>query len=103
MEDISIGVKGVTDTGLSHLKNMAHLKRLGLGSSITDLGLTHLAALKDLKDLGIQETHVTDVGLKHLAILSKLKRLVIAKDAKVTDAGIAELKQAIPGLKIDRW
>jgi hypothetical protein len=44
---------------------------------------------------------MTDAGLKELKGLKKLKYLSLAR-AQVTDAGINELKAALPGLNVDQ-
>jgi hypothetical protein len=45
---------------------------------------------------------VTDVGLKELAALTRLKSLSLFECKGVTDAGVAELRKALPDCKITR-
>jgi len=44
---------------------------------------------------------VTDAGLKELGVLKGLRALVLF-DTKVTDAGVADFKRALPDCKIVR-
>ena len=46
-------------------------------------------------------TNITDAGLRHLQGLINLKRLHLL-DTQVTDAGVAELQQALPKGKIKK-
>ena len=45
-------------------------------------------------------TRMTDAGLVHLKGLENLQRLDVPR--KITDAGIAELKQALPNCKLEK-
>ncbi|HVS37946.1 MAG TPA: hypothetical protein VMS17_20470 [Gemmataceae bacterium] len=69
---------------------------------MTDAGLKELAGLKQLQALYIGDTAVTDAGLKELAALKQLKRLDLVHCKGVTDAGVAELKKALPGADIEK-
>jgi hypothetical protein len=66
---------------------------------VTDGGLKHLAGLKELRSLGLNGTQVTDPGLKELAGLKQLISLELF-NTKVTDKGKADLKKALPKLRI---
>ena len=69
------------------------------GPKVTDAGLKHLAGLKQLRALTLGGTKVTDKGLKHLAGLKQLRELILS-GTKVTGKGKADLKKALPKLKI---
>ena len=89
----------VAGDGLKHLKKLVNLRELHLGSTdVPDAALEHLAGLAELQILDLDQTNVTDAGLRYLKGLINLKELKVP-DA-VTEAGLDELKRAIPGLKI---
>jgi hypothetical protein len=44
--------------------------------------------------------HITDAGLRHLRRLTRLKILVLYGCDSITDAGIAEFKNALPGCEV---
>ncbi|HIF30617.1 MAG TPA: hypothetical protein EYG57_06500 [Planctomycetes bacterium] len=60
------------------------------------MGLTNLTVLHLYGN-----KKITDAGLVHLQGLKKLMSLYLG-ETKVTDAGVAELKKALPGCRIDR-
>ena len=68
-------------------------------SRVTDAELKHLAGLQQLKALDLIGTKVTDAGLKHLVGLKQLQVLIL-DGTKVTAKGKADLKKALPNLKI---
>ena len=74
-----------------------------LGRGVSDADLTHLRKLVGLKVLHIESSEITDAGVKSLAGLTKLTKLILSRHAKVTEAGITDLKEAIPNLDIERW
>jgi hypothetical protein len=45
---------------------------------------------------------ITDAGLKELAALSHLRTLDLTDCTGVTDEGVADLKKALPGLRVER-
>lgn len=62
----------------------------------------HLEVWKDsLTRLDFSGTSITDNGLKRLHALKKLKQLKLT-NTKVTELGVKELKQHLPGLEVDR-
>ena len=92
----------VTDAGLAHLKGLPQLQTLDLGlhAQVTDAGLKHLKGLTQLQTLKLDFCpQVTDAGLEHLKGLIQLKRLNLM-GTKVTDAGVSELKKALPNVEI---
>ncbi|MCI0639770.1 MAG: hypothetical protein L0Y72_17400 [Gemmataceae bacterium] len=93
----------MTDAGLTHLTLLKNLRSLGLASSkVTDAGLKLWTDLQDLEELDLSFTWITDDGLKHVAKLKNLRLLVLAERADFSDASVAELKNALPMLKITR-
>jgi len=67
---------------------------------VTDAGLARLRGPNRLLEtLGLNNTEVTDDGLAYLKDLTKLKLLYLS-GAQVTEEGVADLKRALPGLKI---
>jgi hypothetical protein len=52
-----------------------------------------------LETITLAETAITDAGLAHLRGLTKLQRLSLG-GTEVTEAGMNELKRALPGLTI---
>jgi hypothetical protein len=116
----------VTDAGLAHLKGLIHLKFLFLGGTqVTDAGLAHLTTLTELRELELRGTRVTGSGLGYLRALPSLQRLdlrgtpirgselirlkdlpgltiVFLHTDPALDAGVTELRKAVPALRIDR-
>jgi hypothetical protein len=89
----------VTDAGLSHLERLSELQSLMLQETgISDAGLAHLHGLTALQQLNLRKTQVTDAGLAHLQGLRNLKLVLLG--ANVTNAGITEMRQALPAAKI---
>jgi hypothetical protein len=110
LEDLNLWGARVGDAGMPHVAEMRALKRLNLDNvgfpaesvALTDEGVTHLAGLSNLEFLHLGKTQVSDAGLAALTGLRNLKQLVITFCPRVTDAGVAKLKEAIPALSIDR-
>jgi hypothetical protein len=106
--DLNLWAARVGDAGMVHVGAMTQLKRLNLDNVrfpgdnvfLTDEGLKQLAGLKDLEWLHVGKTEITDAGLKQLAGFKKLKHLEVTVFDKVTPAGVAELKKALPGLEV---
>jgi hypothetical protein len=97
-------IVNVTDRGLANLDELVELRVLYLGfSEITDAGLLHLKGIQNLEKLSfpLTKANITDAGLEHLRGLSHLRELRLG-GAKVTEAGVAELQQALPNCKI-QW
>jgi hypothetical protein len=94
----------VKDENLAHLSNLTSLKNLSITVRepnrilITNAGMAHLLELKSLENLYINDCqNITDEGLKYFECLTSLKDLRLDK-SKVTMAGVARLKQKIPGV-----
>ena len=95
----------IGDAGLSRLPALTSLQSLdcsGCRGKITSDGMRHLAGVTGLRELDLRDVSVTDSGLDHLAALKDLRTLRLTKVGKVTDQGVIRLKQAIPGLDVQR-
>lgn len=91
----------VDDRALEQVRHFPELTRLSLyGASVTDAGLLHLKDNRQLEALGLGATKVTDRGLDHLARMPHLRWLWLTQAKQVTPAGVARLKQALPGLTV---
>jgi hypothetical protein len=53
-------------------------------------------------ELDLVGTNVTQTGLKQLAKLPKLRSLKVSADS-FSEADVAELRAALPGVRISRW
>jgi hypothetical protein len=68
---------------------------------VTDAGLARLQGLTGLQQLDLTSCRqVTDAGLAHLKGLTGLQQLNLECE-RVTDAGKAVFRAALPGCKID--
>ena len=103
LSELSLSDNKLSDAGLVHLKGLTNLSRLDLRrTQVSDAGLVHLKGLGQLSRLNLSYTQVSDAGLVHLKGLTKLSRLDVDYSTRVTDEGIKTLKQALPGLTINR-
>lgn len=93
----------IGDKGLENLKDLRGILRLQLdGTKITDAGLAHLPQMmsgKVIHDLYLAGTNISDDGLVHLLKMKDLTHLHVEK-TKITEAGVAKLKAALPKLKV---
>jgi hypothetical protein len=76
-------------------------QRYPIETSVTDDGIKHLARLKNLEYLTISGPKITDESIKVLAGLNHLKNVGI-KSGAVSDAGLEELRKAVPGAIVHR-
>jgi hypothetical protein len=98
---VSLKSTPVTDASLSHLSGLTGVQHLHLGNTqVSDSGLSHLRGLTNLSWLALNDTQVTDAGLSHLHGLPSLQWLWL-NGTDVTEKGRAELKLALPHLRID--
>src|SRR5881227_1007471 len=67
--------------------------------SIQDNDLAELAKFEWLEALDLSDTPITDAGLAHLGGLKKLKQIDLMRTN--TFAGLTELQQKLPKLKIE--
>lgn len=83
----------VEGAGLKHLTGLKKLAILSLESCVLkEEFLPYLPQLKNLQSLQISGAGLTDKSMKIIARCPSLKTLKMPKNQKVTDAGIAELK-----------
>lgn len=102
LDTLSLPCSPVSDAGIAELEGLWRLRTLNLwGNTVTDAGLVHLRGLRRLRWLCLDQTAITDRGLKQLADLRNLETLSI-ENTRVTDLGAAELRRALPGLRIIR-
>ncbi|HEX5269508.1 MAG TPA: hypothetical protein VFW33_03425 [Gemmataceae bacterium] len=96
---VSLNLRGqdVTDAQLAYVKELTNLTRLHLeNTKVTDKGLEQLKGLANLEYLNLYgDAGVTDAGLVQLEGLKKLKNVYLWQ-TKVTEAGAAKLKKALP-------
>jgi len=74
------------------------------GTQVTDAGLVHLAGLTALEELRLYDTEVTAAGLVHFQKMPALERLYLSgyfSSDLFTDADIANLREALPNVRID--
>lgn len=84
----------ITDNGLSHLSNLAHLKILVLdGTSILGPGLRNLLPLRHLEGLTFSSTPLSDDGLEYLAAMPHLRWLHL-NDTDISDDGLRRLSKS---------
>lgn len=91
----------VTSDGLKHLAGNTELRSLSLiNTGIDDDGLKHLSRLPRLGSLYLEGTSISDQGLRHLVGMESLRYLQLGDNRSVTDAGVQELKSALPKLRV---
>jgi hypothetical protein len=66
-----------------------------------DTTLMQVSRLSTVEYIHLRHAWITDAGLKHLSALRRLKR-IDAFGTDVTASGIRDLKQALPGLTVDK-
>jgi hypothetical protein len=100
--EVSFEGKRISNMDLKILTPLRHIRKLNLEETpIGDEGLKHLSGLVSLEYLDLEETRVTDAGMQQLVGLKNLKTINL-DDTRVTKRGEQILREAIPGIKIDR-
>lgn len=94
-----LGAEQITNNGLRHLRDLAHLETLSLTSvsQVTDEGLKHLKGLSGLKNLWLPP-RATDAGLLHLRGLTQLE-ILNGRGTSVSGSGLRYL-QGCTGLRV---
>jgi len=87
----------IDDQALAHVAACTHLQELALNGcgKVTAAGLDHLSKLPTLRYLQLARNQLTDDAVTPLTKLSSVRVLNLQK-TKVTAAGIAELRKALP-------
>ena len=67
----------------------------------TDVAMAFVGSFAYLEALNISGSPVTDAGIRSLAGNKRLN-LFTLQNTRVTDAGVAEMESAMPGLKVER-
>jgi Leucine-rich repeat (LRR) protein len=99
LESLHLGSSRISASGLGPLQGLTRLRTLELhGAGVSDKALEPLRGLINLRSLIIDGTKVTDAGLESLKGLKNLQRLSVGP--KVSGAGVAELRRALPQLKV---
>ena len=89
----------ITEAELVDLDGLTKISFVDVNSSqVTDAGLAHLKGLANLSIFSLYGTQVTDAGPVHLKGLTNLS--IVSFGGQATVAGMNELKQALPRLKI---
>ncbi|MCE9552132.1 MAG: hypothetical protein K8T91_02005 [Planctomycetes bacterium] len=93
--------QGMGDDLMAEVGPLRELKELVLAyTAITDKGLSHLASCQRLEGLSLPDSQQVDDKAVHiLKGLTKLKKLYLV-GTKITPAGVAELKKALPNCQI---
>jgi hypothetical protein len=98
---VDLSMSEVADPDLGLLKDLGGVRSLDLSTTkVTDAGVEELQDLPHLQTLALSFTRVTDAGLQSLKGLENLRRLDL-RGTEVTREGVADLRRALPGLKVD--
>ena len=98
--EMDLTEKPVGNGDLVTIAGYPHLQKLWLTKTgITDAGLADLQSLRQLRVLGLARTGITDAGLKHLGTIKSLREVWIYP-TRVSDGAVAELKTALPGVRV---
>ena len=98
LESLSLtSVSQVTDEGLKHLEGLSGLKNLWLPPRTTDSGLFHLQGLNQLEILNGRGTAGSGSGLRYLQGCTSL-RVLNLEESRVTDEGMTDIG-LLPGLE----
>ncbi len=100
LRTLNLGTTRLSDDGLRHLSALSQLELLRFGSSeIEGPGFVHFTSLPRLRFLIVNNAPIDDDALRHLEQMTQLESLYLERTA-VTDAGIARLREALPGLHV---
>ena len=101
LEMLALSETKITDAGLKDIAKLQKLTKLDLDKTKSPTRLPkELAKLQQLKRLELDYTKITDAGIKQVAKLQNLTGPSVALQHKITDAGVAELKKALPKCSI---
>lgn len=101
LENLLLAGTSVTGVGLKHLENSSTLQNINLyHCPVNDDGLETIGKLTTLHSLVLSSTSITDASLEHLKSLKNLKDLSLAECPKITPAGLASIRKAIPNCNV---
>ena len=84
LRSLNLSFTKISDDGLKHLKELAGLEVLSLGTvPITDRGMAELKRVGNLSRLNLLGTRVTADGVKELKDLTRLQTLEIVLDDRM--------------------
>jgi internalin A len=95
---LELDPKQITDESL---KALVEIKLLHAYAGSVTSGKREQSTDDDIHDLSLNDSQVTDEGLKVLHGLKALRFLGLSR-TKITDEGVAELKKALPDVKVFR-
>jgi peroxiredoxin len=99
LETLALTGTPITGAGLRHLRHLPKLREIALdGNRLKDFELAQLDGLASLRTLEVHEG-VSDRAVAYLKQLKGLRRLLLQR-TNITDAGVDELRRALPGAEI---
>jgi Leucine-rich repeat (LRR) protein len=101
LKSLNLGGNPITDAGVGKLAaNLPDLEKVDLtGTNISDNAVRLLTACSKLQRLSVEATGTTDKCIEHLKKMENLKYFICGR-TKISEAGIAELKQALPNCTV---
>ena len=92
----------LTVEGFRHVGSVGTLRVLrAYGGSAGDEGVRSLGSLAELETLILEGIGITDSAIDTLSKLPRLRKLTL-REPKVSEAGAARLRAALPALEISR-
>ncbi len=92
----------ISAAGLTNLEGLTELQHLGLSDNkrVNDVGMVSLKHLTKLRYLTLRDSSISDASIPLLKTLKDL-RTIDLRGTRVTEAGHAELRNALPKLKVE--
>jgi serine/threonine protein kinase len=91
LERLGLEATGVTDAGMKHVGRLRQLLYLNVGrTKIADAGVKELVGLTELRVLCLYLTGITDAAITDMLGFTKLEKLLIG-GTEVTDTGLRQL------------
>ena len=108
LQNLTLNAPKITGTGLATVRELPKLRDLNLGAAgLTDAACQNVAGSEHLKQLHLggwqgAPPALSDAGLRFLAKAEKLEQVnLFRKGTQITDEGVAELRRALPKLKLN--
>jgi hypothetical protein len=99
---LTINGRRIEHSSALEIRKLTELRNLDLyGVTISTNSLEALCGLDRLEGLGLGATNITDDGLEHLKGLPSLQWLWLPSKG-ISEAKVAALKEALPGLTVYR-